>query len=175
MNCSIHHLNPISFICVAPHKCQCARKLCAECQFEHEVDKNHTVPINKFKEIVAKKLNESNLIDSSELTKQRMHFKQMLSSTLKMLKDIWDETTESIKQIYDLIEMEDKSYLNYMNYNVNPLELTNTELEKQVQSVIGKQLDDWNNQKNSQLKRLEMTKQYWEKETKVFCENQIKK
>ncbi|CAD8215077.1 unnamed protein product [Paramecium octaurelia] len=70
-----------------------------------------------------------------------------------MLKDIWDEMTESITQIYDLIEMEDKSYVTQINNNEIPTELTNTDLEKLVQIIIGKQLDDWNIKKNSQLKQ----------------------
>lgn len=39
-----------------------------------------------------------------------MDFKSMLSQTENLLKNIWEELSESIREIYDMIEMEDKSY-----------------------------------------------------------------
>ncbi|CAK90344.1 unnamed protein product (macronuclear) [Paramecium tetraurelia] len=170
MNCTQHIQNQVSFICIAPHNCQCQRKLCAQCQYGHGVDQKYTVPIEIFEDIRKKKFQGSYLNSTSELTIQRMNFKKMLASALKMLKQIWDELAESIKQIYDLIEMEDKSYLNYFNNNVNPSELSYTQLEKLVQIIIGNALEDWNIEKNSQLKRLEMKKNYWEMEMKGFCQ-----
>ncbi|CAD8136781.1 unnamed protein product [Paramecium octaurelia] len=93
----------------------------------------------------------------------------MISKTQCMLKEIWDQLFESIYQIYDLLEMEDKQNLKIIT-NIDPTELSYTELEKLVQIIMGNVLEDWNILKQSQLNRLEMAMNYWELETKGFCE-----
>ncbi|CAK92469.1 unnamed protein product (macronuclear) [Paramecium tetraurelia] len=171
MSCAYHIGNQIQLICLAPHKCKFQRKLCGECLFEHEVDvKLYIAPIKKFQELVTQKLELSKPNNELELTAQILNFKTILSSTQNMLKQIWDQLTESIKQIFDMIEMEDKSYQKIISNNVNPTELSNTDLEKLVQIVEGKSLDFWKEKKNSYLKRLEFTKACLDQETRAFCE-----
>ncbi|CAK71744.1 unnamed protein product (macronuclear) [Paramecium tetraurelia] len=168
MNCTYHIDSSVLLVCTAPHQCQFQRRLCVECQYEHgENFKNHTVPTKIFQQKVLKKLKESLLNETSQITTQRLNFKQMLALTQSKLKQIWEELENSIKLIYDQLEREENCFKNFNN--VNPLELSNTELEKLVQIITGKPLDDWNDQKNSILKRLEMTKNYWNQETEAFC------
>ncbi|CAD8157759.1 unnamed protein product [Paramecium pentaurelia] len=134
---------------MAPHKYQCYRKLCLECLFEHEVDIKQTVPLKKFQEMVIMRLKEYKIDQTSELTKQKMNFKLILSQTQIMLMKIWEELQESIQQIYDIIEIEDKSYIKIINHNINPAEFSNTDLEKL---------------------KLEKLKNFLDQKVKNFCE-----
>ncbi|CAK83123.1 unnamed protein product, partial (macronuclear) [Paramecium tetraurelia] len=170
MNCTHHIQNQVSIICLAPHKCPCQRRLCVECQYEHEVEKQHTVPIKIFQEMMMKKFYKSYPQQTSELIIQRKNFKEMLSSTQNKLRQIWVGLEDSINQMYEMIEMEDKFYVNFITNNVNPTELSNTELEKLVSIILGKTQEDRNDQKKSYLMQLEMIKKYW-KETQTFCDN----
>ncbi|CAD8204853.1 unnamed protein product [Paramecium pentaurelia] len=172
MNCTYHIQNQVSLICTAPHKCSCQRKLCAECQYQHKVDFKYTIPIKIFREMVIKKLSESILDQTSELTKQRMNFKQVLSQTEGMMKKIWEEFTESIKLIYDLIEQENKSYFDLLKENHNLSESSYSDLEKLVQIVEGKTLNDWTAQQNSYLIELDKAKSWWYQEVMTFIEKQ---
>ncbi|CAD8214616.1 unnamed protein product [Paramecium octaurelia] len=174
MNCTYHCRNQVSLICIAPHKCQCQRKLCTQCQYEHGVDLKYTVPIEIFEKMMKKKFEESYLNQKFELAQQRTNFESMLSSTQKKLQQVWDELAESIKQIYDMIEMEDKSFLKIINNNMHPTELSSMDLEKLIQIINGKTLDNWKDQKNSYLKRLERTQNVWKQEVEVFS-NKIRK
>ncbi|CAD8092504.1 unnamed protein product [Paramecium primaurelia] len=47
-----------------------------------------------------------------------------------MMKKIWDELSQSIKQVYDWIEKENQSYFNIINENTNLAESSYTDLEK---------------------------------------------
>ncbi|CAD8214690.1 unnamed protein product [Paramecium octaurelia] len=157
MNCSYHIENQVSLICIAPHNCQFSRKLCVEWQHEQGVDmQQHTVPIRKFQQMVTNKLQESSLKQTPELT-------TMLNSTQK-IKQFWDDLAEYIK----MIQTKETSYLEIMNKNLNPTQLSNTELEQLVQISTGKTLEDWNNEKNNYLKKLETTKNQLEIETQAF-------
>ncbi|CAD8117467.1 unnamed protein product [Paramecium primaurelia] len=172
MNCTYHIQNQVSLICTAPHKCQCQRKLCAECQYQHKVDFKYTIPIKIFREMAIKKLSESLLDQTSELTKQRMYFKQVLSQTEGMMKKIWEEFAESIKLIYDLIEQKNKSYFDLLKENQNLSESSYSDLEKLVQIVEGKTLNDWTVQQNSYLIELDKAKRWWYQEVMTFIEKQ---
>ncbi|CAD8136776.1 unnamed protein product [Paramecium octaurelia] len=97
-------------ICLSYHKCQSQRKLCAECIEEHGVDLKCMVSIIKFQDMMRKKFEDSKFNDSSELAKQRLNFKTLLTSTQNKFKVIWDGIEESIKQIYDFLEKEEKFY-----------------------------------------------------------------
>ncbi|CAD8090867.1 unnamed protein product [Paramecium sonneborni] len=170
MNCTYHIQNPIAAICIDPHKCQSQRKLCFECVYNHGVDIKNTVPILKFQEIAIQKLQESKLNQSSDLTKQRTALKSMLAQTEIMLKTILEELSESIKQILDLIQIQDTQYCS-IKYNNNKLiELSNTDLEMLVQVVQGNNLNYWNNEKNTSLIKLEKTKIRCEQEISAFSE-----
>ncbi|CAD8130328.1 unnamed protein product [Paramecium sonneborni] len=80
MNCTYHIQKQASSICKAPHKCQCQRKLCVECLYDHGVDIiKQTVSIDRFRTMVIKKLQESKLDETSEITSQRMNFKFIIS------------------------------------------------------------------------------------------------
>ncbi|CAD8167827.1 unnamed protein product [Paramecium pentaurelia] len=157
INCTHHFQNPITLIYKAPHKCQFYRILCSECQNEHGVILKHTIPLKIFREISMKKLKDTNLNDTTELTKQRLAFKSLLSQTELMLNKIWEELSQSIKQVYDQIEKENQSYLNLINENTNLAESSYKDLEKLVNIVEGQTLIDWNEQKNSQMIELDKT------------------
>ncbi|CAD8129487.1 unnamed protein product [Paramecium sonneborni] len=110
MNCPDHHLNLIPLICESNHKCQ--RKLRVKCQYDQGVDIKFTVPLNKFREKMDRKLLTYKLIDgSSEIIELRIEFKQLLSQIEITIKQLWEDLSESIKQIYDIIEQENQSYI----------------------------------------------------------------
>ncbi|CAD8213446.1 unnamed protein product [Paramecium octaurelia] len=171
MNCTYHIQNQVSLICIAPHKCKCLRKLCVECQFEHGVDiQKHTVPINRFQEIVIKKLKEYKLDEKSEIAQQRKEFKSILSQTENLLRKLWEELSQQINQLYDFIEQTNNSYLNLVNENANLIESSYSDIEKLVQIVDGKTLNDWIFQKDQYLILLEKAKNWWDQEVKAFSE-----
>ncbi|CAD8168211.1 unnamed protein product [Paramecium pentaurelia] len=161
-------------ICLAPHKCSCLRKLCVECLYEHEVDiKKHTIPITNFQERILKKLKESKLEETSELNNQRMAFKQLLSQSEQMLKKILEELSQLINQIYDWIEQENQSYLNFINKNSDLAQTSSTDLEKLVNIVEGTTLNDFNAYKSSYMKELDQTKNWWDQLINTFIEKSI--
>ncbi|CAD8213107.1 unnamed protein product [Paramecium pentaurelia] len=177
MNCTRHIQFPITSICIAPHQCQCQRKLCIDCQYEHGVDIKYTIPTHKFQDMVIKQLKESKIDQTSEFTQQRKNFLMILFQTESMLKNTWQQLQESIQKIYDTIEIQNKSYLEIMNNNFNPADFSDTDLEKLVQIVQGKNLNEWKAQKDSYLQKLSKVMDWWEKEIKAFNEklkNEIK-
>ncbi|CAD8118943.1 unnamed protein product [Paramecium primaurelia] len=111
---------------------------------------------------------------NSEFTEQRKNILMILSQTENMLKNTWQHLQESIKQIYDTIEMQDKSYLKIVNKDFDPTDFSNTDLEKLVQIVQGKILNEWKAQKDFQLQQLLKVKDWWEKEIKTFNEKLMK-
>ncbi|CAD8112411.1 unnamed protein product [Paramecium sonneborni] len=167
MNCTYHIQNPISIICIAPHMCQYQRKLCFECLYEQDVNVKQTVVIKKFQEMVIKKFKESKLDETSELIKQRNNFKSVLSQTESTMKKIWEELSESIKQVYDWIEQE---YFNIINQSTNLAESSYADLEKLVQIVIGTKLNDLNGEKNWFLMKLEKTQNCLVQEIEGFIQ-----
>ncbi|CAK66196.1 unnamed protein product (macronuclear) [Paramecium tetraurelia] len=133
MNCYYHIHNQVTTICIAPHQFQCQRKLCAECQDEHGVDAQHMVSIKKFKQMVKQKLGDAQLDQKYQIASQKAKFKSVISSTQNMLKQFWEELSEAIRWIYEEIEIEVNSFNNIINEDVNPTELSNTEIEQLVQ------------------------------------------
>ncbi|CAD8211465.1 unnamed protein product [Paramecium pentaurelia] len=174
MNCTRHIQFPITSICIAPHQCQCQRKLCIDCQYEHGVDIKYTIPTHRFQDLVIKQLQDSKIDQTFEFTEQRKNFLMILSQTESMLKNTWQHLQESIKQIYDTIEMQDKSYLKIMNKDFNPTDFSNTDLEKLVQIVQGKIQNEWKVQKDFYLQKLLKVKDWWEKEIKAVNEKLMK-
>ncbi|CAD8163656.1 unnamed protein product [Paramecium pentaurelia] len=167
MNCTYHIRNPITFVCIAPHKCQCQRKLCAECQYGHGVDLKYTVPIEIYQEMAIKKLNDSK---TCELTKQRTGFKSLLSQTEQMLKKILEDLSQSMIEVYNRIEQEYQSCLNFINKNTNLAESSYTELEKLVNIVEGTTLTDSNATKNFYMMELDKMMIWWDHHLKAFIE-----
>ncbi|CAD8167197.1 unnamed protein product [Paramecium pentaurelia] len=155
--CPNHIGNPIAFVCIAPHNCMCQRKICAECQYEHEVDLKQTVPIRIFQKLAIQKLKDSKLDETIKLTQQRTDFKFLVSQTESMLKTIWEELSKSIKQIHDWIEQEQQSLVNLINEDINLAETSATDLEKI---------------KNFYLKELDKIKSRWNHHSKAFIEKQ---
>ncbi|CAD8161747.1 unnamed protein product [Paramecium pentaurelia] len=117
-----------------------------------------------------KKMKDSKLDDTSELTKQRAAFKALLTQTEQMMKKIWKVLSQSIKYVYDQIEKENQSYLNLINENTNLAESSYTDIEKLVNIVERSTLNDWNAQKNSYMKELDQTKSWWDQHRKGFIE-----
>ncbi|CAK93355.1 unnamed protein product (macronuclear) [Paramecium tetraurelia] len=169
MNCSYHHPNPISTICVAPHNCQCQRKLCHKCLYEHGVDVKYAIPVDLIQEMVMKKLQEYNL-DTSEIREQKNNFKLILSQTESKMKRILDEFTQSINEIYDLIEKKNKSYSNLINRNINIAESSYSELEQIASVLLGNNINDWLDEKNSFLDCLSYGQNQWEQQVQQFLE-----
>ncbi|CAD8213690.1 unnamed protein product [Paramecium pentaurelia] len=97
------------------------------------------------------------------------------TETESMLKTIWEELSQSIKQIYDWIEQENKSYIDLINKYANLAESSYTDLEKLVQIVYGKTLNDWNVEKNNILMELQKHKNCWNQEIKTYCQQLDKK
>ncbi|CAD8214002.1 unnamed protein product [Paramecium pentaurelia] len=169
MNCTYHIQNPAILICMVPHKCECQRKLCVECLDEHNVDARHTLTLKKFQEMALKNLKDSKLDETSEFTRQRKDFKSLLSQTEQMLKKIWEEFSQSIKQVYDWIEMENQTFIRPINLNVNLAESSYTDLEKLVYIVQGTILNKWNADKNFQME-LKKTNYWGDNPIKTFIE-----
>ncbi|CAD8198460.1 unnamed protein product [Paramecium pentaurelia] len=170
MNCTHHIQCPINFICIAPHKCQYQRKLCVQCINEHRVDIQHIVEINKFREMVIQKIKDYQFDKASELTKQRNNFISVLSQIEGILKKIWKQLTESIQQLYDMFEIQNKSYLNIINENTNLIEQHRTQLDELVLIFKGQKFQDWNAYQNSFLIKLENVKNWWGHEVEDFNE-----
>ncbi|CAD8168529.1 unnamed protein product [Paramecium octaurelia] len=170
MNCIYHIQNPVSFICIATHKCELDRKMCVECQKEHGVDQQQTLPLKKFEEIVKNNFKEFQLDDTSELTKERMKCKSMLSQTESSIKNVLDEISKLFKQTFDRIEQESKSFTNLINDNPNLASISNIELNELVEILQGNILNKFTNQKKLYLDRLERSRFWWEQEVKDFGE-----
>ncbi|CAD8211281.1 unnamed protein product [Paramecium octaurelia] len=165
MNCTYHIERPITLICVGPHLCQ--RKLCIECLHEREHDAHNTILIDKFREEVLVKLKEYELDQQSEFFKYEMNLKSMFSQTLTKTKKVWEELSVFIFSILDMIEMENKSYTKLINEN-NLAEYSYSDLEKLVQMVKGKVLDDWDVQKSFFLVKLQKAQSQFEEELQTF-------
>ncbi|CAD8199877.1 unnamed protein product [Paramecium pentaurelia] len=169
MNCVHHPKSVISLICVASHKCQ--RKLCVECIHEKELDYHKTVLIDKFHEQVIKKFQEYRLDDVSELNQQIMSFKSLLSHTIIVIQKVWEQLSQSITSIYDIIQNQNQEYLNLLNKNYNLAESSYTNLEELVQIVKENTLDDWYNKKKSYLKNMEKCQKWIDQELAYFIQN----
>ncbi|CAD8100929.1 unnamed protein product [Paramecium sonneborni] len=169
MDCAYHNKKQVSLICIAPHKCQFQRKLCVECLSDHGINfTEQTVSIDRFGEILIKKLKESQLNETSEFNKQRMNFKSILSQIKSMMTKIWEDLIPSINQVYDMIEQENTQYINLISNNMNIAKSSYSDLEKLVQIIVGNTLNLWNTQKNFYLMKLEKAKNWWVQEIQAF-------
>ncbi|CAD8200454.1 unnamed protein product [Paramecium octaurelia] len=117
--------------------------------------------------MVIKKLKEYKLHEEFELTKQRRNFKSILSQTQTIIKK-FKELTESLKYIYDFIEMENESFDNLIHETLNLADLSYNDLEKLESIAEGKKLNDWIDQKNQYLIQLEKAQSWWDQEVKNF-------
>ncbi|CAD8135866.1 unnamed protein product [Paramecium pentaurelia] len=170
MNCRFHPQTPISLICTAPHRCEINRKMCVECQQDHGIEVKQTIPINKFRQMLNGKVKDYKLDDTQELNKQRLDFKYMLSKAVEMLKQLWEELSESIRKIFEMIEKENKSLTDLITQNENLTESSYSDLEKLVQLLNGKIVDNLNNKKNSIMTKVKKAKDLLEKEVIIFCQ-----
>ncbi|CAD8129733.1 unnamed protein product [Paramecium sonneborni] len=150
MNCTWHFNHQVSLICIASHQCQ-QRKLCIECLYNHGVDLKQTVPIDKFEETLVKKKKESKLDEQSKLLDQR---KSILSKIETIIKEIQEGLAKTIKQIYDMIELENQKYINLLYGNLNLAQSSNTELENLVQ-IFHNKLDLRSAEKNQYIAKLD--------------------
>ncbi|CAD8214943.1 unnamed protein product [Paramecium octaurelia] len=120
-------------------------------------------------------IKEQNHKAISDLIKHKMKINSALSQIQSMLKKIWEELSESIQQIQDVIEMERASSLNIIYNNINLEEATFTDLETLVQIVKAKSINDWISQENSYLPKLERAKNWWEQEIRAFKKQSMEK
>ncbi|CAD8213401.1 unnamed protein product [Paramecium octaurelia] len=171
MDCTYHIGSQILSICIAPHKCQFQRKLCDKCFYEHEVENKEMISISKFNEMVKKKFQECKLEDTSELTEQKMNFKYMLSQSKNNFIKFLEYLSESIKQIFDMIELQTTQYAHLFNQNINPIKLSNCDLEKLISILQGKNMVGQVEQNNFYQNKLEELRVYWDQEEKLFIRN----
>ncbi|CAK77639.1 unnamed protein product (macronuclear) [Paramecium tetraurelia] len=170
MYCTYHVQNQVSLICIATHKCELNRKMCVECQQEHGVDLKQTLPLKQVEEMVKNKFKEFQLDDTSDITKERMKYKAMLSQTESSIKNILDEISKLFEQTFDRVEQESKSFTNLINNNPNLASISNSELNKLVEILQWNNLNDFIIQKNLYLVRLENSRFWWEQEVQAFGE-----
>ncbi|CAD8131278.1 unnamed protein product [Paramecium sonneborni] len=130
--------------------------------------------IDRFGEIVIKKLKESKLDETFDQTNQRINFTSVLSQIGSMMKNIWENITEQINYNLDMIEQENKQFINLINENMNLAESSELDLEKLVQIFQGSTLNLWNTQKDLYLMKLDKTRKWLYQEVQAFIEN-IKK
>ncbi|CAD8155522.1 unnamed protein product [Paramecium pentaurelia] len=127
------------------------RKLCVECQYVHGVGLKFIVPIKNFQDMIIKKFKEFQLEETLKLAKQRMNLKYMLSQTESLLQKNLEEISELIKQIYQMIQQENKQFINLINKNMNLRESCFSDLGKLVYIIEGTTQNDWNACKNSYM------------------------
>ncbi|CAD8130052.1 unnamed protein product [Paramecium sonneborni] len=125
-------------------------------------------------ELIANKFKGYKLVDGiSKQEKKRKNFIQLLSQTQIAMNKMWEDLLQSIEQIYDLIEKEDLSYIDLLERNENLAESSYTDLEKLVQILDGRNLDQWDIQKNCYLIQLKKVKNQLNQEISTFS-NRVK-
>ncbi|CAD8065871.1 unnamed protein product [Paramecium sonneborni] len=154
MNCSQHVGSQMIDMASQVFK----QKLCTECIYEHDAKVRLTqpmnFPINQFFELMTKKLKGYNL--------HKMSFKQLLSQIEIKMKELWEDIFESIKQIQDQIEQEELLYHQLLETIGESSSFKN--LEKLVQILDERYLEDWDTYKNAYLIQLKKVKTYFEEE-----------
>ncbi|CAD8092870.1 unnamed protein product [Paramecium primaurelia] len=167
--CTEHHQQPFNLICVAQHYCQ--RKLCSECQHEHGVDSKQILSIHKFQDKLKKRVEKFNLItqiSQQNYTSLHLNFKSLLVQSEEMIKNMYQNLTQSINKIFDMVEQEDQYYHNLLSQFTNPLELSYIEINKLVQILKEKTLENWNSQKEQYLSQLNKVRQWLDIEMSNF-------
>lgn len=129
MNCFHHPGNPITLICKAPHKCSEQRKLCVDCQQKHGVELQHIIPTKIFRDMIVKKIGQSNFEMASNIKQQRLSFKTTISKSQEFVKKIFEELNELITKTFDLIEEENDKFINLINRNTDLAQSSSQDLE----------------------------------------------
>ncbi|CAD8112467.1 unnamed protein product [Paramecium sonneborni] len=133
INCTQHPETPLSLICIPPHKCQ--RKLCAECQYQHGAD------MKLINQLIFRAGDQKN-IRLQEMNK--INF--LITYTEITVKKLCEKLSQSIEQIFNQRQQEDEKYIQLLNKNPNFAESSYADLEKLVQILNGKNLNDGNTQ-----------------------------
>ncbi|CAD8169269.1 unnamed protein product [Paramecium pentaurelia] len=174
MNCPHHEQNPINLVCLAPHNCQCSRKLCIECLNQHGVHVQYIVTNSQLQKRLINKLVEYELHEKQTVEKKKTQFTNLLSRTKGSLEKILEEQSESLEQIYCTIEIYNQSFHDLIHEGDNLAELPQTKLEQLVQILEGTSLEKWKQVKNSYLMKLQSVKKQWNKDRKDFIKKQKK-
>ncbi|CAD8097742.1 unnamed protein product [Paramecium primaurelia] len=156
-------------ICLAPHRCQCQRKLCAECQDEHNVDLKYIVSIPRFKKKVTNKLNLYTLNENSEIIEKMIKYQKLLNRSQAKLIHIFENLSNYVTSVYKMIEQKNLSFVNLINEDTNLAESSYNDLEKLVQIAEGTTLEDWNEGKISLLKKMDRMMHWFNQEINSLC------
>ncbi|CAD8123590.1 unnamed protein product [Paramecium sonneborni] len=173
--CVFHNETGLTSICTVPHQCQ--RKLCVRCLDEHNVDLKYIQTYLQFYELCKQKLQEHKLEDRTEINQLRQSFKCFISEAENQMKNLLEELKELIKNIFDMIEKEDLTYINLVKENTNPLESSLADLQRLVLISNGSILVDWEIKKQTYFQKLDQAKNWLEVEIKSFndrCKNEMK-
>ncbi|CAD8179805.1 unnamed protein product [Paramecium pentaurelia] len=174
MICPQHINKPILMICLAPHTCQCSRKLCIECITEHGVDVKYLVSNERFQEMLKEKLQKFQDQETQTIGKQKQKLKNLHSKIKRSMKEHLMDFSASLKKIYQAIDSQNQLFLNLIHECDNLSESSQTDLEQLVSILEGTPLENWNKAKNSYLIKLENVKQWWKLENNVWMKKQKK-
>ncbi|CAD8177310.1 unnamed protein product [Paramecium octaurelia] len=164
MYCTYHPQNQIQQICLAPHICQ--RKLCGDCQYEHNVDQKLTVPISKFRQLVTEKFKQCNFGGKHDLKDMKDSLKQrQFKSEIEFKKIL-----EQIRLSYEILEKQEESYMDLINENENFAESSTTSLQFLVQILNGSILDEWKDKKQSYLSKIQEALDQFDAQMQAYCE-----
>ncbi|CAD8081408.1 unnamed protein product [Paramecium primaurelia] len=174
MICPQHINKPILLICLAPHTCQCSRKLCIECLPEHGVDVKYIVSNEKFQEMLRDKLKKFQDQETQTVGKQKQQFKNLHSKIKRRMKKNLMDFSVQLEQIYFAIDMQNQLFLNLILERDNLSESSQTDLEQLVSILEGTPLENWKKAKNSYLMKLQNVKKWWKLENNVWMKKQKK-
>ncbi|CAD8061922.1 unnamed protein product [Paramecium sonneborni] len=170
MNCCIDHpQKEYSLICIAQHYCQ--RKLCQECQHDHGIDSKQLVSINKFQNKLKKRMEKFNLntqINYNNYNVLHQNLKSLIVQTEEMIKNMCQNITQSINNIFKILEQEDQQYHILLNSFDNLLELSYIDLNKLVEILNDKTLEKWNDQKEQNINQLRKAQLWLQIELESF-------
>ncbi|CAK90514.1 unnamed protein product (macronuclear) [Paramecium tetraurelia] len=168
MQCTYHPQNSITVICIAPHICQ--RKLCAECQYDHNVDLKKIIPINIFRQLMIKKFQDCKIGGTLEFQDMKNSSKQRLSNSENEFKSLLGHLTEQIKQTQEMLEKQEESYLDLIYQNENFVESSITVLQQLVQILNGSILDEWNDKKKSYVSKMKLALDQFDVQVQICFE-----
>ncbi|CAD8206686.1 unnamed protein product [Paramecium octaurelia] len=169
-NCEIHPKEPIIGICIAQHT-DCQRKLCFKCFHDHKITIQQSLPFDVFLDRLLKLSETYKLNDKGKYDEVRIAFKSLLSTSEEMIKKLFIQLNDSIQYIFGKLKEQDQLYLDLIDRNQQPALSYLPDLDKLVQILEGRVLQDWDIQKNSYLEQLGQAKEWLAEQMKTFNQN----
>ncbi|CAD8045737.1 unnamed protein product [Paramecium primaurelia] len=116
--CDLHGNNSISHICLANHSCK--RKMCSECQFEHQkqTSGDQIIPINILIKMMEEKIQQYHLNDHNYIMNKEKNF----FTKIEEIKQGLDLILRNSSILIEEIKKEDNLYFDLLKQN--PLECT---------------------------------------------------